>query len=365
MSAAGTAPNTSGGERERLVGRWGEAVLAADAPPGAARAVLAALGGPIAGPPGVCGSTDALLPALAASSATAATAAASTANEPAWPEEAEGPDPAETGVWVDPDDLPVDADARDAEAIASRQEPPPAAFSGAVPDLPPAGSAPRYSDPEPGSGRRRRRLPPRTGGAVAASPDSPDDDDPAARALAMPTEALDACAEAAGSPVSTATADLDQEVAPIPMIAAAICTAGHANPPDARTCQCCPAPLSGRLAPVPRPVLAVLVLSTGLSVPVRGDVVVGRAPRAQPGGEPAAVLLEVPSPTRLISRSHLLVTTAGWNVLARDLGSYNGTVLLRPGLPAVLLATALPTPLYMGDLLDVGDGVALRVEPPV
>ena len=90
MSAAGTAPNTSGGERERLVGRWGEAVLAADAPPGAARAVLAALGGPIAGPPGVCGSTDAPPPALAASSATAA---ASTANEPAWPEEAEGPDP--------------------------------------------------------------------------------------------------------------------------------------------------------------------------------------------------------------------------------------------------------------------------------
>ena len=149
------------------------------------------------------------------------------------------------------------------------------------------------------------------------------------------------------------------------MITSAICVAGHANPPDAQVCLCCSAPLSGQLVPVPRPVLAMVSLSTGVSVPVRGDIVVGRAPSAQPGGEPGALLLEVPSPAHLVSRSHLSITTAGWNVLARDLGSNNGTVLLRPGFPAVLLAAALPTPLYVGDLLDVGDGVTLRVEPPI
>ena len=98
---------------------------------------------------------------------------------------------------------------------------------------------------------------------------------------------------------------------------------------------------------------------------MRGDIVIGRAPSAQPGGEPGALLLEVPSPTHLVSRSHLSITTAGWNVLTCDLSSNNGTVLLRPGMPAVLLAAALPTPLYVGDLLDVGDGVILRVEPPI
>ena len=61
----------------------------------------------------------------------------------------------------------------------------------------------------------------------------------------------------------------------------------------------------------------------------------------------------------------------GWSATGKagtpgcDLSSNNGTVLLRPGFPAVLLAAALPTPLYVGDLLDVGDGVTLRVEPPI
>ena len=35
------------------------------------------------------------------------------------------------------------------------------------------------------------------------------------------------------------------------------------------------------------------------------------APSAQPGGEPGALLLEVPSPAHLVSRSHLSITTAG------------------------------------------------------
>lgn len=78
----------------------------------------------------------------------------------------------------------------------------------------------------------------------------------------------------------------------------------------------------------------------------------------------ATRLVAVPSPTHMVSRSHLAVTTAGANLLAQDLGSSNGTVLVRDGISPVLLATALPTPLLVGDLLDVGDGVTLRVAPP-
>jgi len=116
---------------------------------------------------------------------------------------------------------------------------------------------------------------------------------------------------------------------------------------------------------VPLPVLATLVLSTGWSVPVRGEIIIGRAPRARPGCAPGTSLVQVPSPTQTVSRSHLQVTTAGWSVLALDLGSNNGTVLARPGMSPVLLATSLPTPLFVGDLLDVGDGVTLRIDPPL
>ena len=59
------------------------------------------------------------------------------------------------------------------------------------------------------------------------------------------------------------------------------------------------------------------------------------------------------------------ISVAGWNLLARDLGSANGTVLVRAGMPPVLLASTLPTPLIVGDLLVLGDGVTLRVDPPL
>ena len=151
----------------------------------------------------------------------------------------------------------------------------------------------------------------------------------------------------------------------VPLVWASVCAAGHISPPDAPGCLSCSAPLTGERRQVPLPVLATLVLSTGWSVPVRGEIIIGRAPRARPGCAPGTSLVQVPSPTQTVSRSHLQVTTAGWSVLALDLDSNNGTVLARPGMSPVLLATSLPTPLFVGDLLDVGDGVTLRIDPPL
>jgi hypothetical protein avisC_04307 len=311
---------------------------------------------------------------------------------------------AETGVWVDPDDLPMGIEPGNpggsgdpggpgiADALANRGTPGAGPDGADGPDGPAESASvlsdffARYPEPEPGSGRRRRRAvadasssdssestvsgaaesgePARTAGVAADGLDQ----DPSPASFTRALTPAGAPGPEASDPFpssSSATGALPQEAVPIPMVTAAICVVGHANPPDAHVCLCCPAPLSGQLIPVPRPVLAMLTLSTGVSVPVRGDIVIGRAPSAQPGGEPGALLLEVPSPTHLVSRSHLSITTAGWNVLTCDLSSNNGTVLLRPGMPAVLLAAALPTPLYVGDLLDVGDGVILRVEPPI
>ena len=477
------------GAPERIVGRWGEALLAPDAPSEVAQAVLESLGGPtgplapgdrrawgpadLACPTSASATTadepvnttrlrrpeDAPSPVVASETAGSArtyqtaipptfppqttlnpasalpveqlppvlrpnadgdtdggartdAATGPLSAGPPTPETAESsasPAPscasgAETGVWVDPDDLPMGIEPGNpggsgdpggpgiADALANRGTPGAGPDGADGPDGPAESASvlsdffARYPEPEPGSGRRRRRAvadasssdssestvsgaaesgePARTAGVAADGLDQ----DPSPASFTRALTPAGAPGPEASDPFpssSSATGALPQEAVPIPMVTAAICVVGHANPPDAHVCLCCPAPLSGQLIPVPRPVLAMLTLSTGVSVPVRGDIVIGRAPSAQPGGEPGALLLEVPSPTHLVSRSHLSITTAGWNVLTCDLSSNNGTVLLRPGMPAVLLAAALPTPLYVGDLLDVGDGVILRVEPPI
>lgn len=247
---------------------------------------------------------------------------------------------------------------------------------------PPASSSPAYPEPEPGSGRRRRRPGAATPGAASRRPSSPAEPARPPRRppwadqhRPAPTEVISSGASASGASAPTAgymtfarSQDAGAMSAPqsvVPLVWASVCAAGHVNPPDAPGCLSCSAPLTGERRQVPLPVLATLVLSTGWSVPVRGEIIIGRAPRARPGCAPGTSLVQVPSPTQTVSRSHLQVTTAGWSVLALDLGSNNGTVLARPGMSPVLLATSLPTPLFVGDLLDVGDGVTLRIEPPL
>ena len=252
---------------------------------------------------------------------------------------------------------------------------------------PPSSSSPAYPEPEPGSGRRRRRPGAATPGAASRRPSSPAEPARPPRRppwadqhRPAPTEVISSGASASGASASGASAptagymtfarsqDAGAMSAPqsvVPLVWASVCAAGHVNPPDAPGCLSCSAPLTGERRQVPLPVLATLVLSTGWSVPVRGEIIIGRAPRARPGCAPGTSLVQVPSPTQTVSRSHLQVTTAGWSVLALDLGSNNGTVLARPGMSPVLLATSLPTPLFVGDLLDVGDGVTLRIDPPL
>ena len=244
------------------------------------------------------------------------------------------------------------------------------------PSAPPS-SAPTYPEPEPGSGRRRRRAGAATPGAASRRPPSPAEPERPSRRTPWvdqhrpaPTEVISSGASAATAGYVTFTRSQDDGAmsAPqsvVPLVWASVCAAGHVNPPDAPGCLSCSAPLTGERRQVPLPVLATLVLSTGWSVPVRGEIIIGRAPRARPGCAPGTSLVQVPSPTQTVSRSHLQVTTAGWSVLALDLDSNNGTVLARPGMSPVLLATSLPTPLFVGDLLDVGDGVTLRIDPPL
>ena len=287
----------------------------------------------------------------APSSAEAATPAGSDSSTDSAPELLE------TGVWEDPDD-PVEPQqqlSQTTEAAAEGLE------TGDVSPFP------DYPEPEPGSGRRRRgahRAPTAPsassgGSPTANTPTAPDNSkskQPQPVREPQPLEAL---------PNTEVVSASEAALIAAPPVRASICPQGHPNPPELRECLICAQPLPGVTSYVRRPALATLTLSTGAAVEVAGDVVIGRAPQVQAGGDPHIVaLVPVASPQHMVSRSHLMLTTSGWSVLAQDLGSSNGTVLARPGATPVLLGSGMPTPVFMGDLMDVGDGVTLRIDPP-
>ena len=264
----------------------------------------------------------------------------------------------ETGVWEEPDDSFEPLEQQYSAATEAAAEGPDTGDMSAFPD---------YPEPEPGSGRRRRgahRAPTAPsvssgGRAMANTPTAPDNSkskQPQPVQAPQPLEAL---------PHTEVVSASEAALIAAPPVRAAICPQGHANPPEIRECLICSQPLTGLFSYVRRPALATLTLSTGAAVEVAGDVVVGRAPQVQAGGDPHIVaLVAVPSPHHMVSRSHLMLTTSGWSILAQDLRSSNGTVLARPGATPVLLGSVMPTPVFMGDLMDVGDGVTLRIDPP-
>jgi pSer/pThr/pTyr-binding forkhead associated (FHA) protein len=72
----------------------------------------------------------------------------------------------------------------------------------------------------------------------------------------------------------------------------------------------------------------------------------------------------VTSPSNDISRSHLLVTTSGWSVHVTDLNSTNGTTVLPVSGQPFALREGDSVVVELGTVLDLGDGVSVRIEPP-
>ena len=89
-----------------------------------------------------------------------------------------------------------------------------------------------------------------------------------------------------------------------------------------------------------------MVGGRALEVPARG-VVLGR----QPG--PAGIVVEDPS----VSRRHTLVRRTGTGVVVADLGSTNGTVVVRGGVREDVAGDG--TPASHGDLIMTAGGVLL------
>lgn len=148
-----------------------------------------------------------------------------------------------------------------------------------------------------------------------------------------------------------------------PRVLAVRCSAGHLGPADAPTCWVCGLPVPGQQpVEVARPVLGRLRLSTGESVELDKDVVIGRAP--QPTAENPVVR---PNLIRLgnepeISRNHVEIRLDGWHVLVRDLGSSNGTTLSAPGAAPVALNATQDYPLVAGSAIDLAEVVTVTFE---
>ena len=265
------------------------------------------------------------------------------------------PEMLETGVWEDPDDSAGSADgSRNGSGTGGSE-------TGDV------STFPDYPEPEPGSGRRRRGAHRAPSAPTASSAGQPTADTPTApdNSKSKQPQPVRAPQPLEALPNTEVVSASEAALIAAPPVRASICPQGHANPPEIRDCLTCSQPLTGMFSYVRRPALATLTLSTGAAIEVAGDVVVGRAPQVQRGGDPHIVaLVTVPSPQHMVSRSHLILTTSGWSILAQDLGSSNGTVLARPGTTPVLLGSGMPTPVFMGDLMDIGDGVTLRIDPP-
>jgi hypothetical protein len=149
-------------------------------------------------------------------------------------------------------------------------------------------------------------------------------------------------------------------------ILAVFCANGHVSPPSATSCRVCRGPV-GTQGPqfVAYPVLAVLRASDGSSAELDRPVLIGRAPSTDRSDNRAPRLMTVPSPNHDISRTHLEVAPDGWQIVATDLNSTNGTILIRPGgVDRQQLAAGEPVPVQVGSVVELGDGVSVLIDFP-
>lgn len=145
------------------------------------------------------------------------------------------------------------------------------------------------------------------------------------------------------------------------MVLSARCPDGHDNPTTCIECRQCGARLTQPVVKIPQPTLGRMTSSTGDTTELSEPLLIGRAPTLQ-DGITAHRLISVPSPERMISRNHVLITLEGWSVLAQDLKTNNGTFLRRRGVAPKRLSDTHPTLLRSGDVLDLGDNVLLSFD---
>ena len=156
---------------------------------------------------------------------------------------------------------------------------------------------------------------------------------------------------------------LDEPSGTGPSVLAVFCEAGHPNPVHASSCRECDSAITSRTGQVERPVLGVLRVSSGATAVLDADVIIGRVPQGTSStAAQSPHLLAVPSPGKAISKTHCAVRVEGWDMSVEDLGSTNGTFLLRAGEEPRRVPEHQQLFLRIGDVIDIGDDTTLTVE---
>ena len=211
-------------------------------------------------------------------------------------------------------------------------------------------------------------LPPLVSTVAPGLTSTPDDDaydpeitlEPLAVAAAVPAAAPDRASDA---PPPLAPTNAPR----LRTVQARRCPNQHVNAPAAALCRVCREPIvpSEALEVVPQPALGSLILPDGRSVPIDGNLILGRSPTAE--------VARVTEPNSLwpldvgndVSRTHVVVRANGWVLEAVDCGSSGQTVLVSavaPHAEPTLLEPWVPHELAAGDVLYLGGPTQLRIE---
>lgn len=105
----------------------------------------------------------------------------------------------------------------------------------------------------------------------------------------------------------------------------------------------------------------ILRLPDGNELDADGTIVIGRKSWEGDVDEQFIKHVSVPSPKRQISGSHLELALVDGELVARDLDSTNGTIVLTPERPPRLLHGGRTTSLQTGDILDLGESFRIVV----
>ena len=105
----------------------------------------------------------------------------------------------------------------------------------------------------------------------------------------------------------------------------------------------------------------ILRLPDGNELDAEGTIVIGRKSWEQEVDEHSIKHVSVPSPMKQISGTHLELALVDGELVARDLDSTNGTIVLTPERPPRLLHGGRTTSLQTGDILDLGESFRIVV----
>ncbi|MGO1393067.1 FHA domain-containing protein [Agrococcus casei] len=197
---------------------------------------------------------------------------------------------------------------------------------------------------------------------LASEPDDHAFDETVGSAAELDPLDADTLTAAGESPVVARPSAADPAAAPT--VLTVLCATGHVQRIGVAQCGVCQGAIEpGSEAMRPRPEFVAASIPGRERIPLGRGAVFGRRPRSsRMQGVRVPHLVTLSSPNEDISRSHLEIRLEDWSVLAVDLGSTNGTMLLREDRAPLRLRAGVATNVDFGDRLDVGEGVIITLE---